>query len=47
MRTLLSYNDMNSVSGAGEVNWGQINRYVAVGGATIAGTAFGIDLRGS
>ncbi|EEO5640168.1 hypothetical protein G6304_004623 [Salmonella enterica] len=42
----LSYNDMNSVSGAGDVNWVQVGRDVAVGGATVAGTAFGTGLAG-
>jgi hypothetical protein len=42
----LSYHDMNSVSGSGDVNWVQIGRDVAVNGATVAGTAFGIGLAG-
>ena len=42
----LSYHDMNSVSGSGDVNWVQVGRDVAVNGATVVGTAFGIGLAG-
>lgn len=45
MRTL-SFDEINLVSGAGNVNWEQVGRDVAVGGATVAGTAFGTGLAG-
>ncbi|CAI2149883.1 colicin V family bacteriocin [Serratia fonticola] len=43
---VLSFDEINMVSGAGNVNWEQAGREVAVGGATIAGTAFGTGLAG-
>lgn len=43
---VLSFDEINLVSGAGNVNWEQAGREVAVGGATIAGTAFGTGLAG-
>lgn len=42
----LSYNDMNSVSGAGDVNWVQVGRDISVGGAIAVGTVFGTGLAG-
>ena len=43
---ILSENELSLVSGAGDVDWVQIGREVAVGGAVIAGTAFGTGLAG-
>lgn len=37
----LNYNDINFVPGAGDVDWVQVGRDFSVGGATVAGTAFG------
>ncbi len=43
---VLSYTDINFVSGSGDVDWVQAGRDVVVGGATVAGTAFGTGLAG-
>ncbi|WP_380183301.1 colicin V family bacteriocin [Kalamiella sp. sgz302252] len=43
---ILSEAEYACVSGAGDINWVQVGRDVAVSGAVIAGTAFGTGLAG-
>ncbi|WP_409161738.1 colicin V family bacteriocin [Pectobacterium sp. B2J-2] len=42
----LTLDELSMVSGAGEVDWNQVGRDFAVGGATVAGAAFGTGLAG-